>query len=251
MGSLDVHVIECRDLPHFGKHNPNAAVYVSLLPDDGYLEHSKVKTKCRKHTHNPNFGEILKFPNLTKFELDDRSLQFQVYHVDPFTKKSLIGECEIRIEDYPWSSDEAIWMPLRKQLRESETIDPNQEITTRRGTLSFEISFQMKDDKNQRGDIHFLVKHGNNLTGDPPVLSKMPFVKANLLSNRKIVTSARSSLAEFQGNGLQPIWNYDIVIQNQSIEKMKTRALEISVWDRENSFNNRYIGRLVFYLCEM
>uniref|UniRef100_A0A914ZB87 C2 domain-containing protein n=1 Tax=Panagrolaimus superbus TaxID=310955 RepID=A0A914ZB87_9BILA len=70
----------------------------------------------------------------------------------------------------------------------------------------------------------------------------------NLLSNRKIISSARSSLAEFNGNGLEPTWNYNIVLQDQNLEKLKKRALEVSVWDRENSSNNRYIGRLLFYL---
>uniref|UniRef100_A0A7E4UZ92 C2 domain-containing protein n=1 Tax=Panagrellus redivivus TaxID=6233 RepID=A0A7E4UZ92_PANRE len=250
MGSLDVHVIECRDLPHFGKHNPNPIVYVSLLPDDGYLEHSRVKTKCRKNTYNPLFGEVLKFPNLTKFELDDRILQFSVYHVDAFTKKSVIGECQVRIEDYPWSMTEPIWVPLRKNMF-VEMTPPDPEIHTRRGILRFEISFTLKDQRKQRGDIHFFVKSGNNLTGDPPVLCKMPFIKANLMNRQKsILRSARSALAEFHGNGHEPVWNYDLVIQDQSLEKLKDRILEISVWDRENSLNNRYIGRLLFHRSE-
>ena len=177
MGSLDVHVIECRDLPHFGKHNPNPIVYVSLLPDDGYLEHSKVKTKCRKNSYNPAFGEIIKFPNLTKFELDDRSVFFQVFHMDPFSKKAIIGEAEIRIEDYPWSTGEPIWMPLKKQTSEKDGLNQSQEIHSRRGLLSFDISFKMKDEKLQKGDIHFFAKYGSNLTGDPPILCKSPFVK--------------------------------------------------------------------------
>jgi hypothetical protein len=256
MGSLDVGIIECRDLPHFGKHNPNPVVYVSLLPDDGYLEHSRVKTKCKKNTHNPIFGEILKFSNLTKFELDDRTLYFQVFHVDPFAKKSLIGEIQIKVEDYPWSEENPIWLPLKKELIISVPQPPSSltvmapEITSRRGLLCFEISFKMKDSKKLRGDINFLAKSGNNLTGDPPILCKLPFVKANLLSNRKIISSARSSLAEFHGNGLKPCWDYNIVIQDQNLEKLKKRALEISVWDRENSSNNRYIGRLLFYLSD-
>uniref|UniRef100_A0AC35FP29 C2 domain-containing protein n=1 Tax=Panagrolaimus sp. PS1159 TaxID=55785 RepID=A0AC35FP29_9BILA len=253
MGSLDVSIIKCQDLPHFGKHNPNAIVYVSLLPDDGYLEHSRVKTKCKKNSHNPIFGEILKFPNLTKFELDDRTLLFQVFHIDPFSKKSLIGETQIKIEDYPWSEEDPIWLPLKKELiisvpTNSDGLAP--ELPSRRGLLRFEISFKMKDPKKQRIDINFYAKSGNNLTGDPPILCKMPFVKANLLSNRKIISSARSSLAEFHGNGFEPCWNYNIVIQDQSLEKLKKRALEISVWDRENSTNNRYIGRLLFYLSD-
>ncbi|KAE9552359.1 hypothetical protein FO519_004442 [Halicephalobus sp. NKZ332] len=249
MGSLDVHVIECRDLPHFGKHNPNPLVYVSLLPDDGYLEHSKVKTKCRKNSYNPTFGEVIKFPNLTKFELDDRSVFFQVFHLDPFSKKSIIGEAEIRVEDYPWATEEPVWMPLRKQTLGKESPDQIQ-INSRRGILNFDISFKIKDEKTQKGDIHFFVKNGSNLTGDPPILCKSPFVKINLLWNRKIINSARTSAAEFQGNGLQPFWNYDLVIQNQSIEKLKKRALEVSVWDRENSINSRYIGRLLFCLSD-
>ena len=177
MGSLDVNVIECRDLPHFGKHNPNPMVYVSLLPDDGYLEHSKVKTKCRKNSYNPTFGEIIKFPNLTKFELDDRSVFFEVFHMDPFSKKAIIGEAEIRIEDYPWSTDEPVWMPLKKKNSDKDELSQSQEIHSRRGLLSFDIFFKMKDEKLQKGDIHFFAKYGSNLTGDPPILCKSPFVK--------------------------------------------------------------------------
>ena len=123
---------------------------------------------------------IFKFSNLTKFELDDRTLHFQVFHVDPFCKKSLIGETQIKVEDYPWGEEDPIFLPLKRELiiNVPPAEAPPQEINSRRGILRFEMSFKIKDPKKQRGDIHFLAKSGNNLTGDPPILAKMPFVKA-------------------------------------------------------------------------
>lgn len=84
------------------------------MPEDGYAEHSKVKTSIRKRSYNPIFNEILKFYNLTKFELDERYLQISVWHTEAFQTKSLIGECFIKMADYPWYKAGPITVNLKK-----------------------------------------------------------------------------------------------------------------------------------------
>uniref|UniRef100_A0A914CKE0 C2 domain-containing protein n=1 Tax=Acrobeloides nanus TaxID=290746 RepID=A0A914CKE0_9BILA len=248
MGCLEVQVVECRGLPHFGKHYPNTFVQISLLPEDGYSEHSKVRTSLRKRSFNPVYNEILRFHNLTKFELDERYLQIGVWHSEAFHSKSLIGECFLKMADYPWNYLDPIWISL-KAYPESVPPDPLH-VETSRGTITFELRFEMKRTMLKTGDIHFLLKSGHSLCGHPPILAKMPFAKVQLVSGRKVLISARSCLAEFPENGFRPVWDYDIVIQEQNLKKLRKRCLEVSLWDRESASNRRYIGRIRFRISE-
>ena len=46
---------------------------------------------------------------------------------------------------------------------------------------------------------------------------------SQLLSGRKVLVSARSCLAEFPESGFRPVWDYDIVIQEQNLKKLRKR----------------------------
>ena len=44
----------------FRSFNEEEPEWFDNFSDDGYLHHSRVKTKCKKNSHSPVFGEILK-----------------------------------------------------------------------------------------------------------------------------------------------------------------------------------------------
>ncbi|KAK6729642.1 hypothetical protein RB195_006594 [Necator americanus] len=107
-----VHVIQCRSLPHFGSHRPNPYVKVLLVPRDSSATVLKNKTTPRKADADPVFDQILKFPRITKSELEQYQLVVSVWHKDLLTQNAPIAEAAISLRDYDWDTTCPVWYQL-------------------------------------------------------------------------------------------------------------------------------------------
>uniref|UniRef100_A0A1I7X8Z0 C2 domain-containing protein n=1 Tax=Heterorhabditis bacteriophora TaxID=37862 RepID=A0A1I7X8Z0_HETBA len=112
LACLNVYVIQCRSLPHFGTHRPNPYVKAFLLPRNANEMILKHKTTPRKNVIDPHFDEQMKFPHVSKSELEQRDLLVAVWHKDIMSQNALLGEAVLCLRDHPWQVSDPAWYPL-------------------------------------------------------------------------------------------------------------------------------------------
>uniref|UniRef100_A0A803XPV3 Synaptotagmin like 4 n=1 Tax=Meleagris gallopavo TaxID=9103 RepID=A0A803XPV3_MELGA len=101
--TLFIHVKECRQLAYGDETKKRSNPYVKtyLLPDKS--RQGKRKTTIKRNTVNPLYNELLKY-EINKSLLLARTLQFSVWHHDRFGRNTFLGEAEIPMDSWNFSS---------------------------------------------------------------------------------------------------------------------------------------------------
>ncbi|CAL1283779.1 unnamed protein product [Larinioides sclopetarius] len=113
---LVVHVIEALDLGTLSTKGFNDPyVKVSLIPE---VDSKQRRTDIRRNCSDPFFNEIFKFP-VTYDELADKSLLFEVFDYDRYSRNDVTGEVRIQMCELDITSEIEVWSEIQKSGRVS------------------------------------------------------------------------------------------------------------------------------------
>ncbi|XP_078275521.1 protein piccolo-like isoform X3 [Rhinoraja longicauda] len=118
------------------------------------------------------------------------------------------------------------------------------ETTSKLHPITGEIQLQMNYDK-QVGNlvVHVLqardlAPRGNNGYSDP-------FVKVYLLPGRGVENKRRTKPVQ---KSLNPEWNQTVIYKNISMDQLKKKTLEVTVWDYDRISSNDFLGEVLIDL---
>ncbi|CAN7988592.1 unnamed protein product [Ixodes hexagonus] len=238
-GLLEVHVKECRNLaPVDTKRNrSDPYVKVYLLPDK--TKSGKRKTKVKKHTLNPVFEEVLKF-RVTMSELQARTLWLSVWHSDMFGRNDFLGEVMLPLTYDTLEKTDVKCYSLQERFESPETP------LSYKGDLVLALKYMPPDVTHRtskqgpiRGSLHVLVKEARNLMATRSNGTSDPFCKSYLLPDRTKSSKQKTPVVKKSCN---PKWNHTFVYPDVSLEELKDRCLELTVWDYDKITSNDFLG---------
>ncbi|KAI1294984.1 Synaptotagmin-like protein 4 [Halotydeus destructor] len=240
-GSLEVHIKECRNLAAAdskrGRSDPYVKVY--LLPDR--TKCGKRKTKVKKATLNPAFDEVVKF-QLTISEIESRSLWISIWHSDIFARNDFLGEVVLPLGHEVFDSPGLKWYPLQ-DLTEPGTAMDN---INYKGDLFVALKFVPLETGSRatildstQGQLHVLVKEANNLIPTRANGTSDPFVKSYFLPDRSKNGKQKSQVVKKCCN---PKWNHTFVYDELNLGHLKTRSVELTIWDHDKLATNSFLG---------
>lgn len=238
-GMLEVHVKQCRHLApvEIKKNRSDPYVKVYLLPDR--TKSGKRKTKVKKNNLNPVFEEVLKF-RVTMSELQARVLWLSVWHSDIFGRNDFLGEVMLQLSECLFKQFEPKWYPLQER-RESLEMP-----LSYKGDLLLSLKYMPPDVTNwaskqgpARGSLHILVKEARNLMATRSNGTADPFCKSYLLPDRTKGGKQKTPVVKKTCN---PKWNHTFVYWDISLESLKDRCLELTLWDYDKYSSNDFLG---------
>ncbi|XP_076304776.1 LOW QUALITY PROTEIN: uncharacterized protein LOC143222307 [Tachypleus tridentatus] len=241
-GILETLVKECRNLAAVDSKRNRSDPYVKvyLLPDR--TKGGKRKTKVKKHTLNPIFDEILRFP-VTLSELETRTLWLSVWHSDMFGRNEFLGEVMIPLGHDVLENSNLIWHPLQERLEAPESplsykgdlvlslkYVPPDVTATKKGKVSLGVA---------KGSLHILVKEARNLMATRSNGTSDPFCKSYLLPDKSKNSKQKTPVLKKTCN---PKWNHTFVYDDVTLDDLKERCLELTVWDYDKITSNDFLG---------
>ncbi|XP_069358188.1 uncharacterized protein btsz isoform X3 [Maniola hyperantus] len=232
LGALEVGVKRCRDLaPVDVKRNrSDPYVKVYLLPDKSKA--GKRKTKVKKNTLNPVFEETLSFVQPLA-SLSARTLWLSAWHADMFGRNDFLGEVTLPLADVVFDDPAPMWYKLHER---TEQFDEQQ---GSRGDLIVGLKFELADAARGKGTLHVLVKEAKNLVATKPNGLADVFCKSYLLPERGRLAKQKTTVVR---RSLNPRWEHTFTYRGLTLQELATRALELSLWDRDRLASNDFMG---------
>ncbi|XP_037973249.2 uncharacterized protein LOC105392014 isoform X1 [Plutella xylostella] len=237
MGALEVGVRQCRDLASVDtkKNRSDPYVKVYLLPDKSKA--GKRKTKVKKNTLNPVFDETLSFVQPLA-SLSARTLWLSVWHADMFGRNDFLGEVTLPLADVVFDDPAPTWYKLQER---TEIFDENQGT---RGDLIIGLKFELQEPttgniSRNKGTLHVLVKEAKNLVATKPSGTADVFCKSYLLPERGRLAKQKTNVSR---RTLSPRWEHTFTYRGVTLQELGTRALELSLWDRDRLASNEFMG---------
>ncbi|KAG6444196.1 hypothetical protein O3G_MSEX003242 [Manduca sexta] len=234
LGALEVGVKRCRDLAPIDvkRNRSDPYVKVYLLPDKSKA--GKRKTKVKKNTLNPVFEESLSFVQ-TLASLSSRTLWLSVWHADMFGRNDFLGEVTLPLADVVFDDPAPMWYKLHER---TEHFDEHQ---GSRGDLIVGLKFELHETGALRGKgtLHVLVKEAKNLVATKPNGLADVFCKSYLLPERGRLVKQKTNVAR---RSLNPRWEHTFTYRGLKLQELGTRALELSLWDRDRLASNDFMG---------
>ncbi|XP_077541591.1 uncharacterized protein LOC144153757 isoform X3 [Haemaphysalis longicornis] len=238
-GLLEVHIRECRNLAAVDTKRNRSDPYVKvyLLPDK--TKSGKRKTKVKKHTLNPVFEEVLKF-RVTMSELQARTLWLSVWHSDMFGRNDFLGEVMLPLTYETLEKTQVRCFALQERFECPELP------LSYKGDLLLALKYMPPDVTSRsiqqgpvRGSLHVLVKEARNLTATRSNGTSDPFCKSYLLPDRTKGSKQKTPVVKKSCN---PKWNHTFVYTDVSLDELKDRCLELTVWDYDKITSNDFLG---------
>ncbi|XP_050343193.1 uncharacterized protein LOC126768864 isoform X1 [Nymphalis io] len=232
LGALEVGVKRCRDLAPIDvkRNRSDPYVKVYLLPDKSKT--GKRKTKVKKNTLSPVFEETLSFAQPLA-SLSARTLWLSVWHADMFGRNDFLGEVTLPLADVVFDDPEPMWYKLHER---TEQFDEHQ---GSRGDLIIGLKFELQDVARGKGTLHVLVKEAKNLVATKPNGLADVFCKSYLLPERGRLAKQKTSVSR---RTLSPRWEHTFTYRGVALRELATRALELSLWDRDRLASNDFMG---------
>ncbi|XP_048236631.1 synaptotagmin-like protein 2 isoform X3 [Haliotis rufescens] len=247
-GALEIHIKQCKDIAPVDTKRNRSDPYVKtyLLPDK--TRSGKRKTKIKKHTLSPTFDEVLRYV-ISKSEVENRALWVTVWHNDRFGRNDFLGEVMIPMDCYKFGDASLKWYPLQDRLDA-----PGAQPVSYKGDLVLSVKFVTAENLDNdgsrkgkskkgkappRGELQVLVKEAKNLTAVRSNGSSDPFCKAYLLPEKNKSNKQKSAVVKRNCN---PTWNHVFLFEDVSLEEMKDRSLELTVWDYDKITSNDFLG---------
>ncbi|XP_068631354.1 uncharacterized protein btsz isoform X2 [Battus philenor] len=235
LGALEVGVKRCRDLaPVDTKRNrSDPYVKVYLLPDKSKA--GKRKTKVKKNTLNPVFEETLSFVQPLA-SLSARTLWLSVWHADMFGRNDFLGEVALPLADVVFDDPAPTWYKLHERTEQFD------ELQGTRGDLIIGLKFESQDNTSRgKGTLHVLVKEAKNLVATKPNGLADVFCKSYLLPERGRLAKQKTNVVR---RTLNPRWEHTFTYRGLTMQELATRALELSLWDRDRLASNDFMGAI-------
>eukprot|EP00092_Neocalanus_flemingeri_P001913 GFUD01002043.1.p1 GENE.GFUD01002043.1~~GFUD01002043.1.p1 ORF type:complete len:1721 (-),score=424.93 GFUD01002043.1:78-4745(-) len=250
--SLVVTVIECKNLKKADLLGgaPDGLVEVYLLPGNNKPE----KTKVMKNSLNPVFNESFKF-QVPYNEVATKTLIFQVFDWDRFTKNDPIGEIKIQLGHVDISKPLQEWRVLQAitgkptSVRQSNQFSPvrsppppaavprqrsrssssDDEQRKQQQTSAPSLNYQINYEKESQTMVLTIIKCTNLKKADLLGGKPDPMVNVILLpGNQK--TNVKTKVIKNEQN---PTFNETFKFQMPLAElSQKTLIMEVADWDR-------------------
>ncbi|XP_047525339.1 uncharacterized protein LOC125063140 isoform X1 [Pieris napi] len=235
LGALEVGVKRCRDLAPIDvkRNRSDPYVKVYLLPDKSKA--GKRKTKVKKNTLNPVFEETLSFAQPLA-SLSSRTLWLSVWHADMFGRNDFLGEVSLPLADVVFDDPAPMWYRLHER---TEQFDEQQGT---RGDIIIGLKFELQDTAARgKGTLHVLVKEAKNLVATKPSGLTDVFCKSYLLPERGRLAKQKTGVAR---RTLNPRWEHTFTYRGLTLQDVASRALELSLWDRDRLASNDFMGAI-------
>ncbi|XP_054721366.1 uncharacterized protein LOC129231143 [Uloborus diversus] len=241
-GTLEINIKECRNLAAVDTKRNRSDPYVKvyLLPDR--TKSGKRKTKVKKHTLSPVFDELLKF-HVTVSELEIRTLWLSVWHSDRFGRNDFLGEVMLPLGNDAFDSTGLKWYPLQERMEALETpvsykgdlilalkyVPPD--VTSRK--------FSKKPGSPAKGALEVLVREARNLMATRSNGTSDPFCKSYLLPDKSKAGKQKTPVFKKSCN---PKWNHTFLYDDVSVDDLRERCLELTIWDYDKITSNDFLG---------
>ncbi|XP_078067764.1 synaptotagmin-like protein 4 [Mustelus asterias] len=241
---LNVYVKECRNLAYGDEKKRKSNPYVKsyLLPDKS--RQSKRKTTIKQNTTDPIYNENLRY-DISESQLIMRTLQLSVWHYDRFGRNAFLGEVDISLDIWNFSSEVDECLPLHgKANAETGVIAPY------KGELVLSIKYiptaptdKGKGKKSTRaaegGELQVWIKEAKNLTPMKVGGTSDSFVKGYLLPFRTKTSKRKTPVVK---KTLNPHYNHTFVYNGVKLDDLQHVCLELTIWDREPLSSNDFLG---------
>ncbi|XP_062818197.1 synaptotagmin-like protein 1 [Anolis carolinensis] len=229
---LHVQVIQCRDLAEAKKQRSDPYVKTYLLPDKS--NHSKRKTVVKKRTLDPIFNETLKY-KIEKAELQSRVLNVSVWHHDALGRNLFMGEVELALNAWDWTTTGPQWFNLQPRTPLSPDAAPNC------GKISLAIKFIPAGSEEPglppTGELHIWVKEVQNVTPRRGNTADS-FVQCYILPDDSKAGRQKTRIVK---KSLSPTFNHTMVYDGFQAKDLAEACAEFTVWDREK-FSKQQLG---------
>ncbi|XP_068526047.1 protein piccolo isoform X5 [Anas acuta] len=122
--------------------------------------------------------------------------------------------------------------------------------------ITGEIQLQINYDKHL-GNLIIHILQARNLAPRDNNGYSDPFVKVYLLPGRGQVMVVQNASAEYKRRtkyvqkSLNPEWNQTVIYKNISVEQLKKKTLEVTVWDYDRFSSNDFLGEVLIELSSV
>uniref|UniRef100_A0A3B4X7K3 Synaptotagmin-like protein 1 n=1 Tax=Seriola lalandi dorsalis TaxID=1841481 RepID=A0A3B4X7K3_SERLL len=208
---LQVKVHRCEDIASARKNRSDPYVKTYLLPDKS--SHSKKKTSVKKKTLSPVYDQTLRY-KVRMGELRSRTLNLSVWHAEPLGRNVFLGEVEVSLGLWDWTSTQPLWQDLQPRVH------LNLDSISSRGTIMLSIKFIPDGFEGSglplTGELHIWLREAQGLLYILPDASRQ--------SGQKTRVVKRS---------ISPTYNHTMVYDGFHTSDLREACAELSVWQRE------------------
>ncbi|XP_075054769.1 synaptotagmin-like protein 2 isoform X9 [Mixophyes fleayi] len=235
---LLIYIYQCKDLSVADAKKQRSDPYVKayLLPEKSKM--GKRKTAVKKKTLNPVYNEILRY-KIPKQSLVTQTLNLSVWHRDVLGRNSFLGEVNLNLEKWDWSSKQRNWYPLEPRTPAAGIGLEN------RGEIKLSLQYIPHSPTGTgakpatTGEVHIWIKECLQL----PMLRENKinsFVKCTILPDTSRKSRQKTRTVDKTPN---PIFNHTMVYDGFKEEDLREACVELTVWDH-NKLSNHFIGGL-------
>ncbi|XP_065115047.1 synaptotagmin-like protein 2 isoform X5 [Paramisgurnus dabryanus] len=235
-----IFVVKCKDLavadPKRNRSDPYVKCY--LLPDKAKF--GKRKTCVRKKTLDPTYNEILRY-KIPMETLKTQKLNVSVWHNDTFGHNSCLGEVDIDLAEWDFSTTQMNEYLLKGRVQvprsPKHSACSEEMIAEMRVALRFLQQTSHSPKTKMNGEVQILVKECRNLPISRGV-SINPFVKCTVLPDTSRKSRQKTRVVKRSSN---PEFNHTLVYEGFRPEDLKEACVELTVWDHER-LHSHFIG---------
>ncbi|CAL1261374.1 unnamed protein product [Larinioides sclopetarius] len=181
--------------------------------------------------------------HVTINELIIRTLWLSVWHSDRFGRNDFLGEVMLPLGNDAIENSGPKWYPLQERL---ETLDAP---VSYKGDLILALKYAPPDVTSRKfskkpgvpvkGSLEVLVREARNLMATRSNGTSDPFCKSYLLPDKS--KSGKQKTPVFK-KSCNPKWNHTFIYEDVSLEDLKERCLELTIWDYDKITSNDFLG---------
>ncbi|KAM6959349.1 synaptotagmin-like protein 1 [Aplochiton taeniatus] len=230
---LQVRVCRCEDLAPAHKSRSDPYVKAYLLPDKS--SHSKKKTSVRKKTLNPVYDQTLRY-KVRVGDLRCRTLNLSVWHAEPMGRNLFLGEVELSLGLWDWTSIHPLWHDLQPRVQLSP------ESISSRGSLLLSIKFSPAGSEGGglplTGELHIWLREAQGLLS-PKGGAVDTFIKSFVLPDASRSSGQKTRIVK---RSISPTYNHTMVYDGFQSSDLKEACTELTVWLRDGLKTHRLGG---------
>ncbi|XP_075995329.1 synaptotagmin-like protein 1 [Genypterus blacodes] len=221
---LIVKVHQCEDLASARNNRSDPYVKAYLLPDK--TSQSKKKTSVKKKTLSPVYDQTLNY-KVRIGELRSRTLNLSVWHFETLRRNVFLGEVEVNLGVWDWTSTQPLWQELQPRVHMS----PDSIIS--RGNLMFSVKFIPEGFQNQglplTGELHIWLREAHSLLSNKGSTIDS-FVKSYILPDASRQSRQKTRVLK---HSISPTYNHTMVYDGFHSSDLREACAELTVWRRE------------------
>jgi len=225
--TLSVTVVQAMELPAMdmgGESDPY--VKVCLIPEIKGTK--KFETKVHRKTLNPFFNETFQFKNLPYADTFDKTVWFNIFDYDRFSKHDRIGEVKVPL----------CQVDLAQQISEWRDVQGNNDDDQYLGDICFSLRYVPTSGKLTIGILECKKLKKMDITG-----ASDPYVKIKLLDS-KGKRIGKKKKTTIKNANLNPYYNesFVFIVEENLLRKVN---LEVTVLDYDRIGGSDPIGKVM------